>query len=579
MMGEHMTLATQSVDDGGTDAIIAFLLREGSADQLHAGSRTLLDHLLGSCSIVGRWGQPLWLQHAALIHSVYGTDSYDPQLLSETRRSEVAAVAGERAERLAYLFCVTPRRPLFAGTHLWARDLPTRSAGIGASEDREDAPARAELDALVLLHMANLAEQARAADGSPGRWLVRLHDLAELLIDGETIVPPSFVANLAQFSDTEEALTRRAYMQGLKGHREARASAMALAAAVCPAVPEPCVWLAHESRWRGDDASSRSWTAQARKRLASLGTAWDKRLTFDQWQAIIEALERSPDDDPLPAAEAVTHPRALFELIASRSTASSSVIGKRTVAPPDEAAGRKRFQRYVEALGDADGSSSGAIYPDLPSQPWHSPGDFPIVGYLESNYRAIRDEILALGAAPFHRESERISRTGDWDVAFLYERGRRRDEVCAACPVTAHGIEAYPTVRTLAGVIYVSRMRAATHITPHRGPTNLRVRCHLGIKVPEGHCAIRVQDDTRQWKEGKCVVFDDYFVHEAWNHTDEDRIVLIVDLWHPGLTATEVMLLEALHEYTYFHAQRLNRYWSRNAAAARQAAESDRPTT
>ena len=67
-------------------------------------------------------------------------------------------------------------------------------------------------------------------------------------------------------------------------------------------------------------------------------------------------------------------------------------------------------------------------------------------------------------------------------------------------------------------------------------------------------------------------MFDDYFDHEAWNHTDEDRIVLIVDLWHPGLSDTEVRLLEALHGYTYFHANRLGRYWSANARAARQAA-------
>jgi aspartyl/asparaginyl beta-hydroxylase (cupin superfamily) len=65
-------------------------------------------------------------------------------------------------------------------------------------------------------------------------------------------------------------------------------------------------------------------------------------------------------------------------------------------------------------------------------------------------------------------------------------------------------------------------------------------------------------------------VFDDTFDHEAWNYTDEDRIVLIADLWHPGLSPAEVMLLEALHKYTYFHARRLSSYWSANAAAAQQ---------
>jgi aspartyl/asparaginyl beta-hydroxylase (cupin superfamily) len=122
-------------------------------------------------------------------------------------------------------------------------------------------------------------------------------------------------------------------------------------------------------------------------------------------------------------------------------------------------------------------------------------------------------------------------------------------------------------MRTVAGLIYVSRMRASTHIHPHRGPTNLRVRCHLGISVPDGDCAIRVGAETRHWRDGECLVFDDTFEHEAWNHTADDRIVLIVDMWHPGLSATEVSLLQGLHGYTHAYARRLNRYWSANAAA------------
>ena len=86
------------------------------------------DHLLETHALVRRWKQPAWLQNAAMIHSVYGTGAYQPQLLPLAARSEVAAVAGERAERLAYLFCVTPRGPLLAGTHRWARAKPGVSA-------------------------------------------------------------------------------------------------------------------------------------------------------------------------------------------------------------------------------------------------------------------------------------------------------------------------------------------------------------------------------------------------------------------------------------------------------------------
>ena len=111
--------------------LVDLLHARGAQTLTHAGERSLLDHLLGTAAIVRRWGQPEWLQHAALIHSVYGTDSYGEQLVPLTARSELAAAAGEQAERLAYLFCVTPRGPLLAGTRHWAPDLPLRTAGEG----------------------------------------------------------------------------------------------------------------------------------------------------------------------------------------------------------------------------------------------------------------------------------------------------------------------------------------------------------------------------------------------------------------------------------------------------------------
>jgi hypothetical protein len=538
----------------------------------HAGTSSLLDHLVGTYAILRRWGQPAWLQHAALIHSVYGTDAYRRQLLTGPRRKEVAAVAGERAERIAYLFCVTPRGPLLAGTHRWARGLPqaTRDPGLEpARQAPQDGQAsRDELDALVLLHMANLAEQAHASDGSPRRWLATIRDLAELIIDSDSLTPPLFVAALAGFSAADETLTWQSYLRATSDAGRDRETGFALAAATCPAVAEPCVWQAFLASARGDGAAAGAWADQAARRLGELGTAWDRRLAFEEWDAVVKALQGAPDEAAGANPNHVTAPRALYDAVVLQEPQADEA----TATQPDSATGRGRFSAYIDQLAGADGARAGAIYPELESRPWHDPLQFPLARYLEKHYAAVRPEILGLEGGSFSPESEPIRRTGDWDVAFLYERGRRHDDVCAACPVTARGIEAYPTVRTMAGLIYVSRMRPRTHIAAHRGPTNLRVRCHLGVKIPDGDCALRVGDETRQWREGECLVFDDYFEHEAWNHTDEERIVLIVDLWHPGLSATEVRLLEALHGYADFHARRLSRYWATNAAARRNAA-------
>ncbi len=437
-------------------------------------------------------------------------------------------------------------------------------------QTRDEPPAtREELDALVLLHMANMAEQARSRDGSPGRWLVRLRELAELLITSDSVALPLFIAELAGFADEDEMTARRGYNAGVAevDDLEAKASAMGLVAAVCPVVAEPCVWQAYLSRCRGDLPLARGWARRAQQRLVGLGATWDKRLTFAEWLALTQLLQQPPSGEAPLSAGALAHPRALLEAVQGEARASP-VESPAPGARLDAAAGRQRFLRYLEELSRADGPGSRGVYPDLESHPWYNPAEVPLANYLQAHSKAIQAEVMALEPSRFHRESERIGRTGDWDVMFLYERGRRRDDVCDACPITTHGIETHAAMTTLGGLIYVSRMRGGTHIAAHRGPTNLRLRCHLGIQVPNGDCAIRVGDDTRRWREGACLVFDDYFEHEAWNRTTEDRIVLIVDLWHPQLSADEVRLLEGLHRYAYAQARQLNRYWSSNAAAA-----------
>jgi aspartyl/asparaginyl beta-hydroxylase (cupin superfamily) len=196
---------------------------------------------------------------------------------------------------------------------------------------------------------------------------------------------------------------------------------------------------------------------------------------------------------------------------------------------------------------------------------------FPIVVDMEANFEQIRQEVLALEDGSFHPESEKsIKRSGSWQVLMLYERGRKNQENCKLCPTITRIIERHDTVKTLAGLMYVSRMSPHTAIQAHRGPTNMRLRCHLGIQVPSGDCAIKVGEEVRYWAEGECLVFDDYYQHEAWNHTDETRTVVILDIWHPELSRREIQLLEGLHRYVAAQTQSLNNYWSGNEKARRQ---------
>jgi aspartyl/asparaginyl beta-hydroxylase (cupin superfamily) len=188
---------------------------------------------------------------------------------------------------------------------------------------------------------------------------------------------------------------------------------------------------------------------------------------------------------------------------------------------------------------------------------------FPLARELEENGNRIADEFKGLARHLFQPEAENIKRTGNWDVFFLFDRGRKNDKNCAEVPVTTAIIEANQTFRTSGGLIYFSRLAPNTVIAPHRGLTNMRLRCHLGISIPD-NCGISVEGISETWEESKCLVFDDSFLHEAWNGSDRERIVLIVDFWHPELSEDEVCLLEALQRQVDDTARTLVRYWERN---------------
>jgi aspartyl/asparaginyl beta-hydroxylase (cupin superfamily) len=55
-----------------------------------------------------------------------------------------------------------------------------------------------------------------------------------------------------------------------------------------------------------------------------------------------------------------------------------------------------------------------------------------------------------------------------------------------------------------------------------------------------------VGGETRYWKPGEAFVFDDTIEHEAMNPTDELRVVLIFDVWHPDLEEVEREAVAAL---------------------------------
>ncbi|XP_013194713.2 aspartyl/asparaginyl beta-hydroxylase isoform X2 [Amyelois transitella] len=186
--------------------------------------------------------------------------------------------------------------------------------------------------------------------------------------------------------------------------------------------------------------------------------------------------------------------------------------------------------------------------PRLKSRPWWNIDESPyakLARALEKSWK----EILKEGEAAkslYEKEKEGLKERGDWSQLDLFARGQEIPNRCKNAPVTCSVVRSEPAaVGCRRGQIKFSAMKPGTHVRPHVGPTNCRLRMHLALSNTKD-TFIRVDQTVRQWQTGKVFMFDDSFEHEVWHNGTGTRLVLIVDVWHPDLTPQERRSLPAI---------------------------------
>jgi ornithine lipid ester-linked acyl 2-hydroxylase len=137
----------------------------------------------------------------------------------------------------------------------------------------------------------------------------------------------------------------------------------------------------------------------------------------------------------------------------------------------------------------------------------------------------------------------------------LYGFGKKIAENCEQAPETTRLIEQIPGIRT----VWFSILAPKYHIPEHRGVSRAMLVSHLALIIPGdgSQCRIRVHDQTRNWQEGKVMMFDDNYMHEVWNDSDEERVVLFMNLDRPmrfwGRQVHELFLF--LLKFTAFYKE------------------------
>ena len=180
-----------------------------------------------------------------------------------------------------------------------------------------------------------------------------------------------------------------------------------------------------------------------------------------------------------------------------------------------------------------------ARYSTIPDHEVFPNSLFPWAEQLEENWAAIRSEADKVlrdrrsipplrTLSPDHNA---IAVDDRWRSYFLWGYGLRWKSNCEQCPETARLLEGIPGLLTA----FFSVLLAGSHIPRHTGPTKAILTAHLGLTIPRNPEACRMQVGGRNvtWQEGRVVVFDDMYPHEVWNDSDEDRVVLLLQVKRP----------------------------------------------
>jgi aspartate beta-hydroxylase len=198
-----------------------------------------------------------------------------------------------------------------------------------------------------------------------------------------------------------------------------------------------------------------------------------------------------------------------------------------------------RFHNVVMRIGNSiirqyDGGSNRPVFLDINNT-------FPELSLLEQNFDTVKAEFENVNKhfdIPAYHEvdqrvysiSGRIEQNLKWKVFLLYYSGEIPDLAKELCPNICTLLKEIPNIYK----VFFSVLEPGKSIPSHHGPYRGYIRYHLGLKVPKmSPPYIRIKEQVYEWKEQDSILFDDTWEHEVINNSNQERVVLIIDLLRP----------------------------------------------
>lgn len=167
---------------------------------------------------------------------------------------------------------------------------------------------------------------------------------------------------------------------------------------------------------------------------------------------------------------------------------------------------------------------------------------YPHLDKISKNWLIIKEEVLAL------HESGYLSQTNSPDSPAYYDLGFRTfykygwskfyltwyghslNSAKKLCPKTVKILEGIPEVKGS----MISILPAGSKLTRHLDPLACSLRYHFGLSTPNSDdCYINVDGQNYSWRDGEEFIFDETYLHFAFNNSDQDRIILMCDIERP----------------------------------------------
>lgn len=169
----------------------------------------------------------------------------------------------------------------------------------------------------------------------------------------------------------------------------------------------------------------------------------------------------------------------------------------------------------------------------------------PWAAGLETHWTDVREELAAALAADQLEwaaacREEATAYGPQWSTLVLQDRTWHAGNV-ARFPKTVAlltgGVDGVPPVPTVE--VFFARQAPGSGIAEHTDGCNFILTSHLAIMAEPDKAYIDVGGERRYWEEGKVMVFDTSYIHSTMNTSENSRYVLLLRLWHPGVTEVE----------------------------------------